>query len=93
MKMILLKYLRKSTHKRKITNNRKIIIKLPDMLWDLFDQFTSTIILTCRLKGDTNETKYLSFSFDLIINLPKLGDGLDESPTVMVGETKQQKTW
>ena len=27
-----------------------------------------------------------------LINLAKLDDGLDESPTVMVGEDKKQKT-
>ena len=28
-----------------------------------------------------------------INNLAKLGDGQDESPTVMVGESREQETW
>ena len=30
---------------------------------------------------------------DKILHLAKLGDGLDERPTVMVGDNIKQKTW
>jgi imidazoleglycerol phosphate synthase glutamine amidotransferase subunit HisH len=42
------------TRKKRITNSN---IKLPDMLWDLFNQFKSTTMLTATLREDTNETK------------------------------------